>query len=325
MKLQLSNPEFLPSYKIQHTDKLFFIGSCFAENLSHYFEVRKFNVQKNPFGILYNPISLANCIEHIVQQKNYLDIDVNFKDGLYASWHHHSNLATTNEDELRKKLKDINKSSLDFLSKTDIVFITFGTAWVYFHTELNMVVANNLKHPTTTFEKKLLTVAEIEQALRHTTAVLRTINKDIKIVFTVSPVRYSKQGLVENNWSKARLLEAVHTICESDDALIYFPSYEIIIDVLRDYRFFEHDLVHPNSLATNYIWDFLADHFLLQNEKKLLDDLHKLHLATRHIPRHPDGEIALKFKANQQEKITYLQVNYPYLNLENERLHFENL
>lgn len=325
MKLMLQNPEFNPAFKLEHQYKLFFIGSCFAETISAYFIDRKFVVGQNPFGILFNPVSIAHSLEHISSKKQYSQHEFYKHENGYSSWYHHSQFYKLSEFDLKNKLNEINDTNYTYLSDSNVAFVTLGTAWVYWHKELEMVVANNLKAPINLFERRLLEVDEINNSLTRIVDSLRKINRGIKIVFTISPVRHSKQGLVENNRSKARLLEAVHKARENDDSLVYFPSYELVMDVLRDYRFFKNDFVHPNRLATDYIWDYLQKHFIHENDYGLITELYNLKLATSHRIQNTTSISSRKFIDKQLTSIRSLKNAYPYLNLENERAYFENL
>lgn len=325
MKLFLDNPVFAPSFKIKHTDRLFFIGSCFADTMSHYFINRKYSVLQNPFGVLYNPISIAECIEHIANGVTYNTNDFYLQTGLYSSWDHHSNLAMPNANDLKSKLDLLNQSSLKFLKESNVMFVTLGTAWAFYHKEKERVVANNHRAPADSFEKKLLSIDQIENALIGIIQSLKQINSSINVVFTVSPVRHSRQGLAENNRSKARLLEAVHSACEQEKNCIYFPSYELVQDVLRDYRFFEKDLVHPNAMATDYVWDYLLEHLIDKQDYGLLNELYNLHLATLHKVRHQKGLATNTFANEQLAKIDKLMAENQYLRLEEERGYFKSL
>ena len=325
MKLILSNPVFQPSFRLEHQHQLFFIGSCFAESMSSYFIDRKFKVRQNPFGILFNPISISDCIEHIVNNKSCDPQTFYEQDGLVSSWNHHSNLSEQDPVVLKEKLEGVNTNANTYLNNTDVVFITLGTAWVYWHKELQRVVANNLKAPAHLFEKRLLEIDEISSALKKTIDNLRAKNSGVKIVFTVSPVRHSKQGLVENNRSKARLLEAVHQICGEDNKLTYFPSYELVIDVLRDYRFYGKDFVHPNNLATDYIWNFLSEHFIQETDLPLLDEIYKVRLAMKHKLRSRESEAGREFIKLQLARISLIEDKRAYLDFKDECNYFERL
>jgi hypothetical protein len=325
MKLQLSAPAFNPGFRIKHTDKLFFLGSCFAEKMSGYFVQRKFDVLENPFGVLYNPISIANSVEQIVSLEQYKESDFHFRHGLYYSWNHHSNLGEPKMAVLKNKLNQININSKEFIEKSNVVFITLGTAWVYYHKKKEIIVANNLKASANLFEKKLLSIQEIVSALQKTIKAINSVNPNARFLLTVSPVRHSKQGLAENNRSKARLLEAAHLTCEQNEFVQYLPSYELVVDVLRDYRFFEVDLVHPNKLASDFIFEYLTENLLATDEIDLLEDLYKLHLAVSHKIRHTNSEEATDFRKAQLKKIEMLGRQFPYLKLDNEKHHFENL
>ena len=325
MKLQLSFPSLDADFKIRHSDRLFFIGSCFAETMSTYFVHRKFSCLQNPYGILYNPHSIANCLQAIATKQGAIESDFYEQDGLVASWHHHSNLAAPSADDLKRQLHQLNIESHQFIQAADVVFITLGTAWVYRHKEKNIIVANNLKAPGHLFEKELLSTKTILQSLERMVSSLRSMHSTIRIVFTVSPVRHVRQGLVANNRSKARLLEAVHTLCDKDATLLYLPTYEMVIDVLRDYRFYASDLVHPNDTATQIIWEYLHQHLLHPEDYPLLDELYAIYLATLHKLRYRQSDAAKKFRKEQYAKLLQLQDRYAYLDFTDELKRFSEL
>ena len=325
MKLFLDNPLFTSNFKIRHTDKMFFIGSCFADTMSSYFQHRKFSLLQNPFGILYNPVSIANSIEHIASQRPYKTTEFYCQDKVFNSWHHHSNLSHSNARELVAELEKNNQQAFIFLQKANVAFVTLGTAWTFYHKEKEMVVANNHRAPAELFERRLLTIDEIKSSLEKVIRSLRNVNSNVKIIFTVSPVRHTRLGLAENNRSKARLLEAVHAMVEVQIDCNYFPSYEMMIDVLRDYRFFKKDLVHPNHLATDYLWNYLQEVLIEDKDHKLIEELYKLHLATKHRIRQSHTEVAQSFIQEQLSKIEKLESRYEYLDLSAERKYFERL
>ncbi len=324
MKLLLSNPNFKASFKLEHQHQLFFIGSCFAESISRYFVERKFRTQQNPCGILYNAVSISNSIQHIIQQKTYERSTFYEHEGLFSSWDHHSSFSEPDWEVLKEKLEALNKIQHAYLKQTDIAFITLGTAWVYWHKELEKIVANNLKAPSHFFEKRLLGIDEIYSSLKEVVTNLKALNKNVRIVFTVSPVRHSKEGLVENNRSKARLIEAIHEISQ-EESTVYFPSYEIVMDVLRDYRFFEKDLVHPTQQATDYVWSFLSENFINPEALPLLEEIYKIRLATQHRLKNKESISAQAFIKTQLDKINHLEALHPHLDMNKERTYFEKL
>lgn len=322
MKLQLSYPPLTADFKIRHGHKLFFLGSCFAENIAHFFSRHKFASLQNPHGILYNPHSMANCLDTIATQQLPDSDDFFMQDGIYASWHYHSNLADTTAEAFIQKVTTLNATAKSFLLQTDVAFITLGTAWVYRHKKKNIIVANNLKAPGHFFEKELLDINSITEEIARITRALRTLNDQMRIVLTISPVRHIRQGLVANNRSKARLIEAIHTACEQDASLLYLPSYEIIMDVLRDYRFFAADLTHPNELASNVIWEYIRQEFIHEADTELLDELFTIHLAMQHKLCQPNSEAAIKFKKEQLAKIQRLASRHTYIDFSSELAHF---
>ncbi len=325
MQFNLSSPPFDSKFKIEHAHHLFFVGSCFSESISQYFFDRKFRIQVNPHGVIYNPISIANSIDEIVALRDANEKAFYKKEGRLQSFNHHSSIAAETSAGLKERIQTINQSSSAFLKKADIVFITLGTAWAYYHKDLKQIVANNLKAPSTFFEQKLLSIQQITAALRRMIESIQTINSNAKIVFTVSPVRHAKQGLVENNRSKARLIEAVHQLLEEEQGLTYFPSYELVIDVLRDYRFYKKDLVHPSQLATDFVWEYLHTHFITSADYNLIEKLHKLNLATQHKLFNSAGESSKSFINTQLDTIAALQKQFPYLELDGAKRYFENL
>lgn len=325
MKLLLDNPSFSSAYQVEHAHRLLFMGSCFADTVGAYFKERKFTTLQNPFGILYNPISIANCLTDILQCKEYNYTDFYKQEELISSWSHHSSISTMSETSLKEKLDALNRDSHEYLKKTDIIFITLGSAWTFFHKGLGRVVANNHKAPNHFFEKKLLTIQEISSAINTIVDKLRQLNADIKIVWTLSPVRHSKQGLTDNNLSKARLLESIHSICQQDQMSSYFPSYEIILDVLRDYRFYEPDLVHPNRMATDYLWHYVENSLLSPSSRMIMNKCLSVVRASAHRIMHSETEQSKQFVAEHLEKISEIEGGYPYIDFDLERKYFESL
>jgi lysophospholipase L1-like esterase len=325
MSFFLSDPDFQPSFKIRHQDVLCFMGSCFSDTMVRYFYDRKYTTLSNPHGIIYNPVSLVNSFDNILKE-NIIDRKMIYEqDGSFSSFMHHSKLKAKSEEGLVHLLQTKNGEAKSFLKNTDVIFITLGTAWVYWHKELRQVVANNLKAPASLFDKKLLKISEIESALQQIIDSLRSMNHEIKIILTVSPVRHTKQGLANNNRSKARLIEAVHNCIAQNAEITYFPSYEIIMDVLRSYRFFEKDRVHPNQEATDYMWSFIREKLILEDDYILLEKLQKLFLATQHKLFQKESKASKNFVQSQLKHISELEQSYSYLNLEEERKHFSQL
>lgn len=246
------------------------LGSCFAENIGKKLIYHKMNACVNPTGISYNPVSLAIQVKRALKN-NHVTIDELKKYGdQYVHFDFHGKMGHHEEEVC---LRTIN-SSLDklnvFLRQSDVIFISLGSAIVFELIESNQVVSNCHKFPQQIFNKRQLNNDEVVNSLSEMIQLVSEQNTKIKIVFTVSPVRHTRHGLIENNRSKANLISAVHSICDRFDNAYYFPSYDIVIDDLRDYRFYDQDLVHPSASAIDYIWSYLQESFM---ETKTIDQL----------------------------------------------------
>ncbi|MBK6832974.1 MAG: GSCFA domain-containing protein [Bacteroidetes bacterium] len=244
-----------PARKINYSDKLFFIGSCFSENIAEQFDKHLFSVVSNSHGILFNPTSIANAFQDVINKTEYTEKDIFFEQGLWRSFQHHGQFSNADKAVCLEQINASIKNAHEKLKKSEYLFITLGSAFAYKHIQQNSVVANCHKIPATEFEKVLISKEDITSAYEKLITDLKKLNPKIKIAFTVSPVRYIRDGLVENNHSKAILLQSIHDLIATNENCFYFPSYEIVIDELRDYRFFKEDMVHPNELAVKYIWE----------------------------------------------------------------------
>jgi len=325
MQFTVKPPSCNLPFKIKHKDALCFIGSCFSDTLSHYFLERKFSVLANPHGIIYNPVSIAKSISSISHQSQPDNSLIVENDSFYSSYDYHSSIQGNSQEELIANVEKINQSSRNWLQKTDVVFITLGTAWVQIFKKNKEVVANNLKQPADLFDQKLLTLSEINDSITSIHLAILDCNPKCKIVFTVSPVRHLRNGLIENNRSKARLLEAIHGACDTLKNVFYFPSYELVLDVLRDYRFFKKDMAHPNEQSTDYVWEYILENLVEPTDYEVIQRLYNLWLACQHRLMNPEGEHAQKFIQNQLAHVKDLENNFSYLNLKEERNYFENL
>lgn len=299
------------SFNLDYQQQILMIGSCFAANIGALLQENYFRVKVNPYGIIYNPLSLANSLHEIVAQKQYTNNDLFFYNELYASFNHHGKFKHTSNNIL---LDIINKNIIEhneYLKNTDILFCTFGTAFVYEHQEKQQIVANCHKLPSQTFNKRLLSSNEIVAIYVTLIMQLKDINPNIKIVFTVSPVRHIKDGLINNNRSKAVLLTAVHELVEQLDCCYYFPAYELLIDDLRDYRFYDNDLVHPNEMAVQYIWNYLIENHL--TDKAIFELVVKYNKLKAHNILFPETISANKHMLQLDVLRTELLTKYPNL------------
>jgi hypothetical protein len=303
----------IPKFKIEHFDALFFMGSCFAENIAEKVHELKFNTLINPNGILYNPYSIAQALHTYMQNKQCLENELFFHDNRWHSWQHHSRYSDAEKQNCLKRINaDINAAHL-FLKQCNYLFITFGSAFVYKHITDGSYVANCHKVPNKQFEKNLLSIEYIEEEWQKIINEIQLFNPNIKIIFTLSPVRYMRDGITENTRSKARLIEAIHSLIAQNNTCYYFPAYELLMDDLRDYRFYENDLLHPNSFAINYVWEKFSEACFSEEALKLMAQIQQLISAENHRPFNTNSESYKSFIATIECKKKELQAKYPYV------------
>jgi hypothetical protein len=317
--------EFSPktfSTPINHQHKLLLIGSCFTENIGTKLKQHKFSVMENPNGILFNPISISTSISSYIENKQYTKEDLFYENELWNSWQHHSRFSHPGQDECLRVINQSQTAANDFLKTADWVLITLGSAFVY---ELanKEVVANCHKVPTDKFNKKLLSIDEVVNVLNNTMQQLVSFNPKLKIIFTISPVRHLREGFVENNRSKAALIGAVHELVNQSEKLFYFPAYELVIDDLRDYRFYAEDMVHPNYAATNYVWDKFVSTCIDEPSQQLMKEMNVINAAKSHKPFNPTSAQHKKFLQTNLEKVNRLQQAYPYIDFREEIAFFK--
>jgi hypothetical protein len=257
-------------FKISYRDKILLIGSCFSEEIGNKMIDLKFDVLQNPNGILYDPESIAHAIFDYIENKFFDDKNVFELNGLWHSWEHHSAFSGKNKEEVLEKINTSRSRAHDFLKEAKFVIITLGTAFHYQLKNNNENVANCHKARADFFIKKLLSIEEIKTEFVKVISALEIFNPGLKIIFTVSPVKHVRDGVVENNHSKARLIEVSHSVCEQKENAFYFPSYELVTEVLRDYRFYKNDLVHPNEAAINFVFEKFCDSLLDDSAKKIM-------------------------------------------------------
>lgn len=304
--------------KINYAHKLLFMGSCFTENIGETMQQYKFNVEINPNGVLYNPASMAIALRRYIDNKTVYENELFYANECWNSWEHHSRFSNTDKQTCLKAINNSISSAHDFIKQTDWLFITFGSAFLYKRNDTGELVANCHKVPQKEFAKHMLSVNEIVTDYQSLIQQLKAVNSNFKIIFTISPVRHIREGIVENNRSKARLIEAVHELIQQHDNTFYFPAYELIIDDLRDYRFYNSDLVHPNEQAISYVFEKLMNTVFDDNTKQLFEKIKDIITAKQHRPFNSNTEGYLKFKAAYTERCNQLQKEYPFLNLKDE-------
>ncbi len=313
---------------ITHKEKLFLIGSCFTENIGEKLKKYKFSVLENPNGILFNPVSVAEALTSYVEDTEISATDLFHLNEGWHSWKHHSRFSALSPEEALNKINSSMSAAHAYLKETDYLMITLGSAWTYILTEKAInakpgsVAANNHKAPADWFYRKLMTTEEVLQTLDNVIYRLFLFNPKLKIIFTISPVRHLREGVVENNRSKAVLIQAVHHLVDKFNKLYYFPAYELVIDDLRDYRFYAEDLVHPNYFATQYVWEKFAYACMDERTKKLMEEIHSINLAYQHKPFNPTSEQHKEFLKSFYEKTKELHAQYPHLDFARELEYF---
>lgn len=270
---------------IDHTQKVFALGSCFAESISERLAKAKFSVESNPFGVLFNPFSIANAIERLDNTRAFAVCDIKAGRENFFSFDAHSSLDGRTHTEIFANLNRAVAQGSKALRESDWVILTFGTAWVY--EKEGRVVANCHKQPSSQFERRRLSVTEIVERYD---ALFDGVLRDKKVVFTVSPVRHIGDGLQENSVSKATLRLAVEELVAKYDNAHYFPSFEILIDDLRDYRYYGEDLAHPSKVAIDYVWERFCEAMFSAQTRELLPKIAQIVSAAEHKPFNPESE-----------------------------------
>lgn len=311
-QLDIAIPDLEP--RIPHQSNILLIGSCFTEHMSRFLDRAKFRVMQNPHGILFNPVSVCKALEDVTSNTQYTASDLFQLNEYWHSWYHHSDFSDLDKDITLQNINRTIQAHHAFVQQADYVFITLGSAFAYRLTEQNIIVSNNHRAPSQWFEKELLGIDTISTRLEHCMQAMRQLNPGLKFVFTVSPVRHVRDGVIENNRSKARLLEAVHALQDT----YYFPAYELVIDILRDYRFYDLDMVHPNYQATAFVWEQFMAHCIDPACLPLIKQLDQLYKAKHHRPKSTKSEAHRKFLREQLELSLALKAQYPYLDLHEE-------
>jgi len=324
MEFMLDLPIVAPPKKINYAAPLLFIGSCFTEHIGTHLQQLKFNVLQNPNGILFDPHSVSDSLISYIQNRQYTERDLFFLNELWQSWHHHSMFSGNEKNKCLRLINEAQDHAHQFLKKTKWVIVTLGSAFSYRLKETGMPVANCHRAPAQWFNKHLMNVDEINTVLDNCIHQLFFFNPDIRIIFTVSPVRHLRDGIIENNRSKARLIEVVHNLTNKFDKLHYFPAYELVIDVLRDYRFFDIDMVHPNYQATEFVLEKFSRHFIDEPSQELMEEVRKITIAKKHKAFHPDSHAHRQFLFSNFEKAQQLNMKYPFLDMSDEINYFSS-
>ncbi|WP_405608747.1 GSCFA domain-containing protein [Polaribacter sp. Asnod1-A03] len=314
MKLQTKIPLKQESRNlIDYKSKILMLGSCFSENIGDKLNYFKYQSTQNPFGILFHPKSIENLITNAINQKEYISEDVIYQNETWHSFDAHSNLSSLDKNTLLNNLNSailvINKN----LKEASHIIITLGTSWVYRFIEDDKIVANCHKIPQKKFLKELLSVNEITTSLQAIIVLLKSENPCVNILFTVSPVRHLKDGFIENTQSKSHLISAIHNIIDIREKTHYFPSYEIMMDELRDYRFYAEDLIHPNKTAINYIWQRFVDTWFSDETISTMKEIDVIQKGILHRPFNENSAQHQQFLKKLKTKKEKLKSQFSFI------------
>jgi hypothetical protein len=318
----------LPSYPfhISFEESILSAGSCFAVNIAEELKKRFFNVMFNPFGTLYNTASVLNMFELAKSKSQLQKEDLIFHNGEWHSFYHNSEFSHFHPEIALEKINFSIIKLNEFLQKNDVVILTYGTSYVYIHKARNLIVSNCHKIPQEDFSRKLLSTEENFYYMQKTIEIIKSFNPKVKIIISVSPVRHLKDGLHANQISKAHLLLAVEKATKEIENCFYFPSYEIVLDDLRDYRFFSSDLAHPNEFAIAYIWEKFAQAFFESKTLEYIKEAEKVRSALEHRPINLDSPSYKNFLNGLARQIEKIKIKYPAVNFdEAERILREKL
>jgi len=331
MQFQLPIQIKSPEVRINYRDKIMLTGSCFTEHIGNSLDELKFSTLQNPNGILFDPRSVCNSLISYIENKQYKKEDLFYLNEIWNSWEHHSRFSNINAEEALKIINESQQQAYNFLKDADWLIITLGSSFSYRLTteatlgglQNNNGVANCHRAPSQWFNKHLLTIDETISLLDPTYHRLKQFNPKLKIIFTISPVRHIRDGVIENNRSKARLIEAVHHMINKFPGLYYFPAYELVIDVLRDYRFYDIDMVHPNYPATEFVMEKFREGFIDEQSQQLMEEIKKVVIARKHKPFQPETNAHKAFLKTHLEKSKELQSKFAFLNLKDEIKYFD--
>ena len=315
MQFRTQIPISQSSHPIDYNARMVSLGSCFAENMASKFDYFQFQNLCNPFGIIFNPISIEKLVSRVVVNKYFTEEDIFFHNERWHCFEIHSELSSPDKVAFLASINQLVDDTKLYVMQASHCIVTYGTAWVYRFNATNEIVANCHKVSQREFKKELLSVARIQESIRNTIHLIKTINPTIGFVFTVSPVRHIKDGFVQNQLSKSHLISALHAAIAVETAthISYFPSYEIMMDELRDYRFYKEDMLHPNQVAIDYIWERFAETTIAGKTSDTMKEVATIQKSLQHRSFNPQSESHQQFEANLQNKISKLTSLYSHM------------
>lgn len=308
--------------QIDYTSHILSLGSCFADNVARKLLDAKFQVVASPTGTLFNPHSIASALHRLAVQREVKEQDLNYDGERWFHYAFHSAFSAADKQQALANMQQAISRGAEALRSADTVIITFGTAWVYRLIESGEVVANCHKQPHRLFRKELLTVEDIVKCWSE---VLEHPLKDKRVIFTVSPIRHLGDGLEQNSLSKATLRVAIAELIRRYPAsTCYFPAFEIMNDELRDYRFYDNDMLHPSAVAIDYIWHRFTEAAISKQAQEAMQQIARILQAANHKPFNPDSEAHRDFCRKQLLTIENIENLYPELDFSKERAYFES-
>lgn len=323
--------EFFPRpfpVKLNHRHKLMLVGSCFTEQIGNKLALHKFSVVENPNGILFNPVSISHAVRSYVQGKLYSVDELFYSNELWGSWQHHTRFSSIDKQVSLERINDSQKKASAFIKEADWLLLTLGSAFIYEDRAIENngnyenVVANCHKVPADKFNRRLLSAEEVKDILQQMIQEVKKQNPGVNFIYTISPVRHLREGFIENNRSKATLIQAVHALTNDVD-IFYFPAYELVIDDLRDYRFYAEDMAHPNYAATNYVWEKFINACIDEPSQQLMKEIAIVTAAFNHKPFNPESEQHRKFLDQNLARIKAITEKYPYIDFAAENSYFK--
>jgi len=300
-------------FNISHQHSILMLGSCFTSHIGDRLQKYKFNCISNPFGTIFHPVAIAKTIAYILEGRPIDPSDLILSQGLMVHPDFHSSLAGTSVVISQEKMNTAIDHTHQLVRQLDYLFITLGTSIGYRSLKNGKIVANCHKIPASAFTKETTSIETIVNELQKVFSHLHNVNQTIKIILTVSPVRHIKDGLIANSRSKAQLILACEQLCQTLPFVSYFPAYEWLMDDLRDYRFFEADLIHPNTQAVDYVWQKFSDHYFDNTTHEINRRIEKINKSLEHRPFNPDSKEHHTFVNNTEKEIQLLSKEYPWM------------
>lgn len=320
-KVQIPEPDF----KISYSDPVMFIGSCFASEIGSKMKEGCMPVMINPAGTVYNPVSVADTLRNITGKKEFTREDLHCHNDTWFSFSHYTDFSSDDPEKVLKKINSKTAEASDFIKKAKFLFITFGTSWIYRLADGGKPVSNCHKLPSTFFTRELLTVEDIAQLWNEVLSDLSSMLPGLKVIFTISPVRHWKDGAHGNQVSKSVLFLAIEKLLKHPGNPDYFPAYEIMMDELRDYRFYGNDMLHPSETAVEFIWELFSGAYMKKETLKIWNEASAISRAMNHRLTTESTEKTRQFAVGMLDRIYRLQSKYNQIDFSSQITYFENL